>query len=394
MAQQSTHKKMTSVKALAKKRYNLKAPRFWHGMRVGTWMRLLMRNGFRLSPSRVPATFSISCFSVLNSGLSLLERLIYSSKIRRTEIREAPIFILGHWRSGTTHLHELLIRDPHHTYATTCECFAPHHFLLTEWLITRFFGWAMPGQRPMDDMETGWSRPQEDEFALVSMGVPSPYLSMAFPNDGSVFEDYLTLENLTADQRDAWQQALRQFLQRIALRRPQRIVLKSPPHTARVATLLEMFPDARFVHIVREPNTLFASTVRTWQALNFVQGLHVPKDETWLDEYVLDSFERMYASFQRDRELLADNQLFEVRYEELIENPHAVLQAMYNQLDLGDYSLAREAISGYLEKTRDYRTSDYKVVPEMQEEIRRRWADYGERYGYFATAQQEPAAAS
>ena len=37
------------------------------------------------------------------------------------------------------------------------------------------------------------------------------------------------------------------------VRSPKRIVLKSPAHTARVRVLLELFPKARFVHIIRDP---------------------------------------------------------------------------------------------------------------------------------------------
>ena len=51
--------------------------------------------------------------------------------------------IIGHWRSGTTMLHELLILDPRHTFPNTYQCFEPLHFLWTEWFVprTRFRLW-------------------------------------------------------------------------------------------------------------------------------------------------------------------------------------------------------------------------------------------------------------
>lgn len=373
----------TPVQALAKQRYSLIAPRFWHGMTLRQWTALVVRNRFDLSLSRVPTALSITAFSFGNSLLSALQRMVYSRRIARTEIKVPPLFIIGHWRSGTTLLHELLIRDQRHTYATTCQCFAPEHFLLTEWMVTRFLGFVMPDKRPMDNMDAGWSRPQEDEFALVALGVPSPYLSMAFPNHGEVFPDYLTLKRLPEAERERWKGALFTFLKRVTLRTPKRIVLKSPPHTARIQTLLEMFPDARFIHIVRDPITVFASTVRTWQALNFVQGLHVPGDESWLHEYVLRVFERMYGSFEEDRCLVERGQLFELRYEDLVEDPMGLLREAYDYLGLGDFASAAPAVEAYLEETRDYRTSRYEVSADLRKQIESRWGPFVRRYGYL-----------
>jgi hypothetical protein len=381
------------VRALAKQRYNAVAPRFWHGMTFGLWLKYISQNRFDFSLSRLPTAFSITGFSFGNSVLALAQRMLCSRAISRTKLTRPPLFILGHWRSGTTLLHELLIRDERHTFATTCQCFAPEHFLLTERLITKYFSFVVPDKRPMDNMEAGWSRPQEDEFALVNLGIPSPYLVMGFPNRGEVHADYLTLKSLTTEEREKWKAALVTFLKRITCRTPKRIVLKSPPHTARLQTLLEMFPDGRFMHIVRDPITVFASTVRTWQALNFVQGLQVPRDESWLYEYVLTNFERMYASFEEDRCLLSRGQLFELRYEDLIEDPKGLLREAYNYLGLGDFAVAEPAIDAYLEETRDYRTSKYEVAPELRRQIEARWGPYVRRYGYLPGKHAAPQAA-
>jgi hypothetical protein len=140
MAELARSTKTTPVHALAKQRYTALAPRFWHGMTFRRWVGLVARNRFNISLTRVPTAVAISAFSLGNSVLSALQGLIYGRRIAETEIKFPPLFIVGHWRSGTTLLHELLIRDERHTYATTCQCFAPEHFLLTEGLITS--SWA------------------------------------------------------------------------------------------------------------------------------------------------------------------------------------------------------------------------------------------------------------
>ena len=96
--------------------------------------RLLVRNRFAVAPSRVPMAIIVTLVSLMNSLFWLVQSALYGRKIAATEVQEDPIFVIGHWRSGTTLLHELLILDPRHTYPDTFACFAPSHFLVSGWL--------------------------------------------------------------------------------------------------------------------------------------------------------------------------------------------------------------------------------------------------------------------
>ena len=118
--------------------------------------------------------------SVMNSLLRAIQWLFLGRKIDQARIEHDPIFILGHWRSGTTLLHELLALDPRHTFPDTYAAYCPNHFLVSAWLFRPLLGFLLPARRPMDNMEAGWDRPQEDEFALCNMGVRSPYLTITF----------------------------------------------------------------------------------------------------------------------------------------------------------------------------------------------------------------------
>ena len=357
-------------------------PRFWHGMRVSTWLGVLARNRFALSPWQLHTALSITAFTSLNSLAAGMDRLLYGRRVEESALSESPLFILGHWRAGTTFLHELLIRDPAHTYPTTYQCFAPHHFVLTERLVTPWTSKLLPSRRPMDNMAAGWQRPQEDEFALCNLGVPTPYLSMMFPRRGTVYPEYLDLRDLSSSERKAWQAQLHTFFRRVSFRDPRRIVVKSPPHTARVRALLELFPEAKFVHIVRNPCELFVSTVNLWKSLNKVQGMQSPGDQQWIEEYVLDSLERMYKAFEQDRQQIGEGQLFELRFEELIEDPLGMLRDLYTQLSLGDFSRVQSAAESHLAEVKNYRRNHYQIDEEKRDTITTRWAAYFEQYGY------------
>ena len=170
------------------------------------------------------------------------------------------------------------------------------------------------------------------------MGIPSPYLAWAFPQHGPVADEYLDLVSLSDAEREQWK-ATPGTLSITAAKRNRRIVLKSPTHTARVKTLLEVFPDARFVHIVRDPLALFPSTMRLWNTLSQVQGLQtVDEGLPWVERQVLDTFTRMYARFEQDRELIPAGHLAELHFEELVADPVGQIECVYDQLGLDDFA--------------------------------------------------------
>jgi omega-hydroxy-beta-dihydromenaquinone-9 sulfotransferase len=363
--------------------YPLWSPLFWNGMSFTTWMRLLWRNRCDVSPRRLPYLLGITNSSMFHSFGGIFERLLFSHIVNQTKLDEPPLFVLGHWRSGTTLLHELLILDKRHTYPTTYECMVPHHFLWTEWFFPPIASWMLPAKRLTDSMAAGWDRPQEDEFALANLGIPSPYLSWAFPNHGPVNDDYLDLTSISAAERERWKKTFLSFVRRVSSLRNGRIVLKSPNHTARVRTLLEIFPDARFVHVVRNPLDVYPSTVRLWTKLCQTQGLQsVEGTPPWVEPQVLDTFVRMYERFERDRDLIPQGRLAELRFEELTADPVGQMQKLYDQLDLGGFEAARPAIAKYAAEHRDHPVSSYSLPPAAAERLRRRLAPYFERYGY------------
>ena len=357
------------------------APRIWEGCSFFAWLRLLVRNRFAVNWRYSYIAVIVTLVSFLHSVLKMVQSLVYGRRIRRTEIREDPIFIIGHWRTGTTYLHELLVRDSHHTYPNYYECMEPNHFLLTEWFITRWLRFLMPSRRPMDNMAIGWDRPQEDEFALCMMGQPSPYLTIGFPNRPQQYPEYLDLEGISARAVAQWKQALLDFLKRLTFKNPRRLVLKSPPHTCRIKVLLEMFPNAKFVHIVRDPYVLFPSTIHLWKSLYQTHGLQVPKF-AGLEEFVFATFTRMYDKLEETRHLIPAGNFHEVRYEELTRDPVGQMRALYEHLDLGRFEDYLPALRVYLENTKNYETNRYELTPELKSKITRKWGKVIRHFGY------------
>jgi hypothetical protein len=355
--------------------------RFWDGMTATGWFPLLLRNRFCIAPRRWAMALLMSCLSIMNFGLSLLQMLFFGRRIARTQLQGDPVFVIGHWRSGTTLLHELLVLDERHTYSNTYDCFAPSHFLVSAGVFRPLLKALLPKQRPMDNMAAGWDCPQEDEFALCNLGMRSPYLTIAFPNRPPQNQEFFELKDVSPRERARWQRGMTWFLKCLTVRTPRRIVLKSPPHTFRVKLLLEMFPKARFIHIIRNPFVIFPSTINLWKRLYRNDGLQVPTYDG-LDEHVFTTFLRMYEVFDRDRSLIPAGQLCEVRYEELVAHPLAEMQRVYEELHLGRFDEVRPKMEAYFAAKADYKTNRYQLPAELAAEVAGRWATFFERYGY------------
>jgi hypothetical protein len=222
------------------------------------------------------------------------------------------------------------------------------------------------------------------------MGAPSPYRRIAFPATGGDSPTALDVTTLPPAELDRWKATLRRFLHRLAVHDPRRPVLKSPPHTARVGVLAEMFPEARFLHVVRDPFVVFPSTIRLWRSLDEVQGLQIDRGEA-IERYVFACFDEMYTAFERDRAAAADR-LYEVRYEDLVADPVGRLAEAYERLDLGGFDAVRPALEAEAKAMKRYRTNTYDHDPRMVAEVGRRWRPFIDRYGYTlpASAATEP----
>ncbi len=380
-SEKSTSQKEVSASQTAISKYPFYCVRFWHGMPTRAWWKLLWDHRFRVDLVRIPMAFLVSLVTPTVSFLSFIQRMLYGSKIRDTKIEMPPIFIVGHWRSGTTYLHELMALDERLGWPNTYQCFSPRHWLITEKWLAPLLSFLLPKERPMDNMELGWDRPQEDEFAMVGYGAPTPYLRIAFPNEPDPYPELYDMKDVDPKVLRPFATAIVAFVKALTFRYKKRILLKSPPHTGRISFLAKAFPGAKFIHITRHPDALLSSTCRLWESLDAVNGLQIPRNEH-LREFVLDTFERMYAGFDRQRPHIDPKNIVDIRYEDLVANPVGSVRSLYETLSLGDFEPVAPKIEAYTAERKSYQTNKHKLDDESKAEIRRRWANYFRNYGY------------
>jgi len=356
----------------------------WFGMRFMTLMRLFWRGRFSFTLNCIPDSLALFIWVPWNTPLKWVSEWKYKKKAESLPIdQDAPIFVIGHWRSGTTLLHDLFSEDPNLAYPTTYECFQPHHFLLTEGHLDKVFKVLLPKRRPQDDVPVGFDRPQEEEFALMMLGEGSPYKTWAWPRRGPIDTDYLDFKGLPEKKVKSWANAYIWFYRRLKLKHGKRLVMKTPANAARLKVLTKLFPDARWVFIARNPLDVFPSTVKLWRALCSTQGLHNPPYlDPWLNDYLLEVFERYTQAYAEDRHLVPQDKLVEIRYEDLINDPIGAMRGIYETLGIDKFDEAEGPMRAILTDRSDHRVSSYKLPKPIARKVADRLKPFIDRYGY------------
>jgi omega-hydroxy-beta-dihydromenaquinone-9 sulfotransferase len=350
---------------------------FLYGMESAPWWRLLKENRFAVSLRYLPNAASISLMSMVNSWLARRDRLVDCTD---TEIRP-PLFILGHWRSGTTHLHYLLDQDPGLCAPNTYQVCYPSSFLRSEESHGGKLAHLVPEKRPQDNMPMSMKTPNEDEIALAALGLPSPYLGWAFPDRSSHYLRFLSFQDATGEETEAWKSGFTAYLRRLSHGHSRRLVIKSPTHTARLKLLLELFPDARFIHIHRDPYTVFQSSLhlyRTWERqFAFLQR----PDMDAIEDYAIDIYREMYQRYFEDLHLVPEGNLHTLAFESLERDPMAAMEEVYGTLGLPGFPAER--FGRYLAGVSEYRKNEHRPLEARQKErIAREWGFAFEKLGY------------
>jgi hypothetical protein len=343
------------------------------GVTFGDWLRLLWDNGFRVPPRYWPKAALTTLLSLPNSLLRWLESLTYGRKVAAVEV-PPPLFILGHWRSGTTYLHRLLARDERFTHLTALEAWQPHSFLLAHGLRLRLARLLMPPTtRGTDNVAWDVEVPAEAEVALCRATFLSPIMSQVFPRRAAHYDRYLTFRCVGQQEVRRWQAAFVRLARKLTYKHRKPLVFKSPPFTGRIRLLLEVFPQARFIHIHRNPYAVYQSTRRLRLTLAKVFPFQT-FDEALLHGRILTQYKEMYDAYFEERALIAPGRLCEVAFEYLEKDPLGELRRVYEELCLPDFAAARPALEKYVTSLAGYKKNEHPHLPdEVRADVAREW---------------------
>ena len=291
-----------------------------------------------------------------------------------------PIFILGHWRSGTTHLHNILTNDEQFNYPTLLQVTFPNTFHTIQKKLNKKK--ARSNKRPMDNVQINYNSPGEEEVAVWTMCSISPIGNRLLKIRESYYDRYLTFENADKNDFETWESAFLYFLRKISMNDRRQLLLKSPENTARIKILLDIFPNAKFINIHRNPIDVYKSTYHLYMKI-FKPSYYHKVDNEHLIDRIIHVYKTMYDSYFKFKDLIPTKNFVDIGYEELIENPNETIKRIYQELDISYSTIADDKINSYLKEVKSYKKNVYdELSSEMENRIVNEWKFCFDNWNY------------
>jgi omega-hydroxy-beta-dihydromenaquinone-9 sulfotransferase len=344
-----------------------------------TWRRISSKIDQSRSIADYKTRVQYSVASATNSLLAKMQFVAHAEALEKTKV-SPPIFLLGFWRSGTTFLHELFCCDTRFGFPSTYACMNSAHFLLTEQGFHKRRG-KQEAYRPMDNMQYSWTSPQEDEFALLCMGAPSPYEALLVPSLMSDPQMLLDLRHRSAEEQDRWKRTIQLFLRELTVQQSKPMVLKSPTHGFRFPLLPSIFPESQFVIIERNPYEVFASNLKLWKTLLEMYSLESASSEQ-IEKFVLAAYLIHEEAITEGTHQISSEKVARVRYENLVADPLREMKRIYSELKLPGYEDARSSIESYIASVAGHQRNRLVLSPAQKNSVDEMWGALIRDSGY------------
>ncbi len=323
--------------------------------------------------------------NIINWPFRVYEKLFINKKYQGKQLKKAPIFIIGHWRSGTTHLHNILCQDPQMGYVTTYQSVFPDTLFnkVGRFIFESFARILIPGTRKGDNVLLGTGLPQEEEFAIGDKTAISFYYFWMFPRSLKKFYDQcIRFKDVNESTINSWKNDYKLLINK-ALRNTQRerFLSKNPPNTGRIKVLLEMFPNAKFIHIHRNPIEVFLSTHNFFnKMLPHLQLQSVDFEQ--LERDILQLYKDIMRDYLEQSPKIPEDQLVEISFEELEKDPKLCLKNLYKGLKLTGYDETESYFEAYLDSKKSYQKNTHQITSDLIEKIQIEWGFAMKHWSY------------
>ncbi|KZR86556.1 hypothetical protein MITS9509_01494 [Synechococcus sp. MIT S9509] len=321
----------------------------------------------RPAPNRLFLGLQLGLGGLLLQPFAWLQSVFWGRALKRLELPDDPVIVIGHWRSGTTYLHQLMAADSGAATARNALTVAPQvSLLLKPWIIT-VLNRLMTATRPIDAVPWSALDPQEDEIGLARLTLDTNMAGVAFP------QDYLRHFHrcVLSTTRD-FQRQLLHFVRLTWAHDGEgkrHLLIKNPTHTARVTLLLDLFPKARFVLMKREPVDAVRSLTLVKQKLADLIGLQPAPDQQRQVEETAMAHRLLLEAFEAARPQIPAGQLVEVNYDELVDSPMNTVERIYRELSIEGWDQACDAVQARVERAQTYNPSQVLLEPKAEKRL-------------------------
>lgn len=354
------------------------------GSSFTNWIRVLSHNRFKIGFRYIPRVILVTFISLLLAPFRVVERIIYSKRIKNHPT-PTPVFIIGHMRSGTTFLHHLMSQDKRFGFINTTQAVFPLNYLTLSYPLKQLVRIAMPQKRPMDNMKVNESWPQEEEFAVANISPYSPYNGAYFPeNLEEFYNKYAIFENNDQKVLKEWKKKYFYLFKKLSFATGKSMILsKSLVNSSRIRQLLELFPDARFVFIYRNPYKVFLSTKKLYRKFILKHMNYNNIDDEQLENTILKLAHTGFNRYFIDKEIVPKNRLTEVKFEELVANPIEEIERIYKDIDLDGFEEIKDDIKHLIDLNYSgYQSQKYDIDRKVIDKVNKGLGNVIEKLGY------------
>lgn len=350
------------------------------GADLGTLARTVARAGL---PDKTLEAVGIGAACVFRWPFSTAERLFVANRLPEADEMPPPVFILGHWRSGTTHLYNIMVKSGAWGYVPPVATGLPWDLFGLARAFNPLLERALPKHRYIDNIPVNPDSPQEDEIAVANMSPLSFYHGIYFPRAFSeLVRRGLFFDGCTEEEIGAWRSRFSYLLRKLHLHQGGKpLLIKNPVYTGRLAMLRRMFPDAKYVHIRRNPYEVFAS-MRNFYAKLLKEFALQEYGHVDIDEAIFSVYERMMPALERDAAGLAADEYVDLAYEDLDRDPLGVVETVYKRLDLEGFEDAKPRFSSYLASVAGFEKNRFAYSDEAAGKVEARLGPFLRKWGY------------
>jgi hypothetical protein len=197
------------------------------GANLGTLAAVIRRAGL---PAR-PLTGSVIFLADLARWpFSTAERIAIARRLPKAGEMPPPVFILGHWRSGTTHLYNIMVKGGAWGFVPPVATGLPWDLFGLARVFNPLLEKALPKHRYIDKIPVNPDSPQEDEIAIANMSELSFYHGIYFPR---AFADFvrrgLFFDGCSPEEIAKWRETFVYFLRKLYLHQGKRTLLIKNP---------------------------------------------------------------------------------------------------------------------------------------------------------------------
>jgi hypothetical protein len=250
----------------------------------------------------------------------------------------------------------------------------PDSFLILE-PMKKLLSNFLPKKRPMDEIRVDIDGPYEEEAAIAVFSTWSFFNGLHFAKNAE--EQYLKsihFEGLTDEEKNQWKQDYLKFMKSVTFsNNGKRLLLKNPANTARIPALLEIFPDAKFIHIYRNPYKVYLSTVKMRNNVLDKLALQEGNKEE-IEKQVIKNYKRLMKSYFVQVKLIPKDRLVDIKYEDLVANPMKEVKKIYSKLKIPGLEKAIPGMMKYLDSKKDYKVNVYKIDKKIIQHVKDNWS--------------------